>query len=325
MNQTLFIARRGPAWDQLESLLASAGVRGVRRLQPDQVEQLGRLYRWVTSDFAYAQGHAFDPKLQAYLNRLVARAHAAVYRGSVESGRERLTHFFSRTFPQEFRRSFWYVATCIALTVCSAMLAYAIVAAHPDKAFALLPSEMVPAHIQKSLHDSNFAVKPEESAAMSALIITNNIKVSVVAFGGGMTLGILTAYIIIFNGLMLGGMGALFAHAGFGFDFWATVAPHGLIELTAIQISGAAGLLLAAAVIAPGRRHRGDALRENGRRAGTLIAGVAAMLCVAGTIEGFFSPLRFAPEIRIAVGALTGVAMLAYFSLAGTAKVTRAA
>ena len=74
------------------------------------------------------------------------------------------------------------------------------------------------------------------------------------AFAGSITLGVLTLWIIAYNGLMLGGVGALFANAGFGYDFWATVAPHGVIELTAIQIAGAAGLLIAA-----GRRVSRDA------------------------------------------------------------------
>ena len=94
---------------------------------------------------------------------------------------------------------------------------------------------------------------------MSAMIIANNIKVAIVAFAGSVTLGALTVYIIGFNGLMLGGMAALFTNAGFGEDFWATIAPHGVIELTAIQIAGAAGLLIAAGALFPGRRRRRDA------------------------------------------------------------------
>ena len=155
---------------------------------------------------------------------------------------------------------------------------------------------LVPENIRKSLHDSNFAVDPSFAPTMSAAIITNNVKVAIIAFAGSITLGALTVYIIAFNGLMLGGMGALFTNAGFGYDFWATVAPHGVIELTAIQIAGAAGLLIAAAAIYPGRLAGGATLIvANARRAGTLILGVASMLIVAGTIEAFVSPRRW-PE-----------------------------
>jgi uncharacterized membrane protein SpoIIM required for sporulation len=119
---------------------------------------------------------------------------------------------------------------------------------------------------------------------------------------------------------MLGGVGALFANAGFGADFWATVAPHGFIELTAIQISGAAGLLVSAGILAPGRLRRRDAIAQAGRRAGVLVAGVFAMLCVAGTIEGFFSPLRLPASSRIAFGIVTAVGLVLYFTYAGRSR-----
>lgn len=318
MDQRSFVRRRGPAWEKLELLLARCSDRGLRRLDGAEIFELGRLYRWVTSDLAYAQGHAFDAQLQHYLNRLTARAHAQVYGTSAESGGGRVARFLTRTFPREFRRSFVYIGTCIALTVVWAIVAYAVVSARPGDAFALLPDSFVPAHITKSLHDSNFAFGPQASAAMSSQIITNNIRVAVLAFAAGIvTLGIGTIYLIVLNALMVGALGALYAQAGFGADFWATIAPHGFIELTAIQIAGGAGLVIAAAALFPGRRRRRDAIAEAGRRAGILIAGVAAMLCVAGTIEGFFSPLRFPAGVRTSVGIVTGVLLILYFTLAG--------
>ena len=140
------------------------------------------------------------------------------------------------------------------------------------------------------------------------------------AFAGGITLGIGTIYIIAFNGLMLGGIGALFTNAGFGRDFWITVAPHGFIELTAIQIAGAAGLLLAAGIVYPGRLRRRDAIVANARRAGVLVAGVASMLVVAGTIEGFFSPRRLPESIRLDFGLVTAALLLLYFGFAGRTR-----
>jgi uncharacterized membrane protein SpoIIM required for sporulation len=137
------------------------------------------------------------------------------------------------------------------------------------------------------------------------------------AFAGGMTLGIVTIWVVLNNGLMVGGTGALFASRGFGTDFWATIAPHGVIELTAIQIAASAGLLLTQAILMPGRLRRSDALRENARRAGVLMIGVAVMLVVAGTIEGFVTPQRTSELFRFSVGGLTAVLLTAYFTFAG--------
>ena len=326
MNQREFVKARGGAWNDLEALLARAGRRGLRGLDADELFTLGRLYRWVTSDLAYAQGHRFDAQLQHYLNRLTARAHAYVYGGTVESWRGRIWTFFARTFPAEVRRSWMYVGGCIVLTILWALVAYAVVARNPADAYALLPESVVPPHIAKSLHDSNFAFGPSESAAMSSFIITNNIRVAILAFGAGIvTLGAGTIYLIVFNALMVGALAALFAQAGFGPDFWATIAPHGFIELTAIQIAGGAGLVIAAGTLFPGRLRRRDSIAIAGRRAGVLFAGVAAMLCVAGIIEGFFSPLRYPMNVRADVGIATGVLLLAYFGFAGRATASRAA
>lgn len=289
----------------------------MRALSTDEISELGRLYRAATSDLAYAQGRGYDRSLLEYLNRLVARAHAHVYARAPEGSMRRIADFYARVFPEEFRRSLPYVALCTAITVACAVVAYVLVRQHPADAYALLPKSLVSEQIRKSLHDSNFAVDPSFGPAMSAMIIANNVKVAIIAFAGCITLGALTVYIIAFNGLMLGGMGALFTNAGFGGDFWATIAPHGIIELTAIQIAGAGGLLIAAAAIYPGRTRRRDLIVLNARRAGTLILGVASMLIVAGTIEAFVSPRRLPASVRIAVGLFTAAMLVLYFTSAG--------
>jgi uncharacterized membrane protein SpoIIM required for sporulation len=317
VTQATFVERRTAAWRTLDALLTRANRRGLRRLQPEDVEQIGQLYRAVTSDLAYASGRGYDARLIVYLNRLVARAHAYVYGNASTTGWQRFARFYTQSFPREFRRSFGYIAVCTAITIAAAVVAYVLVRTHPGDAYALLPDQLIPAQIKKSLHDSNFAFDPSSSPAMASAIITNNVRVAIMAFAGCVTLGLLTLWIILFNGLMLGGVGALFTNAGFGTDFWATVAPHGVIELTAIQIAGAAGLLISAGIVAPGRMRRRDAIAAAARRAGVLIAGVASLLLVAGSIEGFFSPLRLPAQDRISVGILTAVLLIAYFGFAG--------
>jgi uncharacterized membrane protein SpoIIM required for sporulation len=317
MTQAGFVDKRSRTWERLDSLVVRAGRRGVRALDAGEIAELGRLYRATTSDLAYAQGREFDPQLLEYLNRLTARAHAHVYGGSAQTGSARIGRFYRETFPREFRRSFSYVAICAAITIAFSVVAFTVIRNHPAQAYALLPKTLIPDEIRKSLHDSNFAFDQDFAPAMSAMIVANNVRVAILAFAGSVTLGALTVYIIAYNGLMLGGLGALFANAGFGYDFWATIAPHGVIELTAIQIAGAAGLLIAAGVLYPGRARRRDAVVANAHRAGTLILGVASMLIVAGTIEGFISPQRWPPEIRILIGLATAVALVLYFGFSG--------
>jgi len=317
MLQATFVERRKPGWDRLENLLKIVERRGLRKLAPEDIVEFGRLYRWVTSDLAFADGRNFDPGLQAYLHRLTARAHAHVYGNAADGGWQRVFAFVTDYFPNEVRRSKWYILTCAALTIVAAALSYWLVAGNPVNAYVVLPGEMLHT-IHKSLHDSNFAFPRDLGPLMSTAIIENNIRVAVFAFGLGIvTLGTGTVWVILQNGIMLGGYGALFTNAGFGYDYWATIAPHGVFELTAIQVAGGAGLLLAAAVFNPGRLRRVDALTRNARRAGTLALGVCLMLVCAGIIEGNFSPQRFPADLRLAMGAVCAVVLVWYFGFVG--------
>ena len=316
MRERVFVARRQDGWEQLEALLRHVDRFGLRRLSADQLQELALRYRSATTDLAAAQSRDYSESTRGYLNRLTARAHAYVYAGSARDGWSRLVEFFGVTFPSEVRRSAGPILACTAVFVIAAVIAYWLVAIRPLNVYALLSPGMIPI-VEKPLHDSNFAFDRSYSPAVASAIISNNIMVAMYAFAGGMTLGYFTIYSILENGLMVGGLGALFAAKGFGLDFWATVAPHGVIELTSIQIAGGAGLLLAQAVIAPGRLRRIDALKANARRAGALALGVIALLCVAGTIEGFVSPQRTSIEFRIAFGALTAVLLTAYLGFAG--------
>jgi len=317
MTQATFVERRRSGWQRLEDLLKTVERHGLRKLAPEDIEEFGRLYRWVTSDLAFADGRSFDPQLRAYLHRLTARAHAYVYGSAAQGGWDRVIAFVSDAFPNEVRRSKWYIIACAAVFLLAAVLSYWLVASNPINAYVVLPGDMLHT-IHKSLHDSNFAFDRDLSPLMSTLIIQNNIRVAMFAFAGGALLGVPTAWMIWENGVMLGGYGALFANAGFGYDFWATVAPHGVFELTAIQIAGGAGLLLAEPVFNPGRLSRVDALTRNARRAGVLFLGVCLMLACAGLIEGFFTPQR-APsaELRLAVGAVCAVILVVYFGFVG--------
>jgi len=316
MRERNFVGRRQEGWDRLEALLAAVERGGLRALEPAQLQELALLYRAATSDLAAAKTRGYEPELTAYLNRLTARAYTVVHADAARGGWRNVATFFTQTFPREVRHSWRIIAGTSALFIAAWIVAYWLVAANPMNAYALLPAEEIPS-ISKSLHDSNFGFDRAYAPAMSTMIITNNIKVAMIAFAGGMTLGILTLWAILNNGLMVGGLGALFASKGFGTDFWATIAPHGVIELTSIQIAGAAGLLLAQAVIAPGRLRRIDALKANARRAGVLMIGVAGLLVIAGTIEGFVTPQRTSELFRFGVGALTAAFLIAYLGLAG--------
>jgi uncharacterized membrane protein SpoIIM required for sporulation len=316
MREARFLRTRHERWQQLERLLATVDRRGMRALSREEIEELALGYRAATSDLALANGRGYGAAVVGYLNRLATRARAYVYLGTTRSGWSRATRFVTHAFPREVRRSWVPIAVCILITIVSAVLSYHAITTNPANAYAFLsPSEISP--IKQRLHDSNFGFNRQFSSAMASFIITNNIKVAAIAFAGGITAGLVTLFVILQNGLMVGGLGALYANAGFGSDFWATISPHGVIELTAIQVAGGAGLLLALGIVAPGRLRRTEAIARNARRAMTLVVGVAGMLVVAGTIEGFISPQRLPESARFGIGGVTAVVLAWYLLFAG--------
>jgi uncharacterized membrane protein SpoIIM required for sporulation len=99
--------------------------------------------------------------------------------------------------------------------------------------------------------------------------------------------------------------------------------PHGATELLAICLAGAAGYMLASAIIVPGRLRRATALKRVGGPALTIELGCMVMLVIAGVIEGFVSPSAIDYPTRIGV-LLASIALWAlYFFGAGRTRGAR--
>ncbi|XPM58840.2 MAG: stage II sporulation protein M [Leptolyngbya sp. IPPAS B-1204] len=143
----------------------------------------------------------------------------------------------------------------------------------------------------------------------------NNIRVSFVAVAGGITAGLLTTYVVLINGVLLGTIGALVGQHNLAFPFWAFVFPHGSLELPAIFLAVAAGFLIARAILFPGQYRRVDALKLYGQQAAQLVFGIVPLLVIAGAIEGFFSPSPLVPDlIKYLVGIGLLVGLIYYFN-----------
>jgi uncharacterized membrane protein SpoIIM required for sporulation len=83
-------------------------------------------------------------------------------------------------------------------------------------------------------------------------------------------------------------------------------------------LSGAGGLKIGLALIAPGRQRRADALKEASQNAVRLLYGAAALTFSAAFIESLWSPSRTLPfELKIGVGIAVWVVLLSYFLFAG--------
>jgi uncharacterized membrane protein SpoIIM required for sporulation len=197
----------------------------------------------------------------------------------------------------------------------SALASFVAVQLDPALGYDLLTDEFIdfdPATAE-NLHDIPSLARP----VVSSMIISNNIQVTLLAFGFGLTAGIGTTVLLLFNGIHLGSVAGWMTLHGKERALWGWIMPHGATELLAICLAGGAGYLLASALVAPGRLRRATALKKIGGQALTIELGCMVMLVIAGLIEGFVSPSSIDYPSRIGV-LLASLALWAiYFLVAG--------
>lgn len=319
MTPERFTRQRQQDWNRLASLV-TIGESSVQRLSREQIAEIGRLYRATTSDLALAQRDFPTHRIASYLNQLVARAHAVIYRSRPLSV-SGITDFFTTNLPRLFRQNVRFVLIAALLFCIPAVAAGIAAAIQPRTALSLLPSDvhsLIPMIEDRELWVD---IPIDERPYASSAILTNNIQVSFLAFAGGVAAALPTVYVMIFNGLLIGVITGLTMHYGVGGELWAFVIGHGVIELSMIFIAGGAGLKLGWAIIHPGYRKRTDALADAAREAITLVMGCAVFLVLAGIIEGFISPNETIPTpVKWMVGIGSGVLLYAYLLLAGRTR-----
>jgi len=319
-----FIESRKARWERLESLIRNLERGGPKRSMVWNPLELARLYREATADLArlqiYREDRVHPEDLEIYLNQLVGRAYAQIYRSPPPQWASLWTYLRS-TFPATFRKTAPW--TLMAFGVFLIGGAYGFLITLLDESFIplIVPPQLIrQVEEGKVWFDSILAIRP----LASSLIMRNNISVCFLAFALGMTFGLGTIYIMAFNGVMLGALASLCHLNGLDVAFWSFVLPHGVIELTTIFISGGAGFLLSTALLFPGDLRRKDALIQRGRQAGRLILGCVPLLIAAGIIEGFFSPAPLPAGLKFFMAGLLLVLLFFYLLTPVTTEVPAA-
>ena len=312
MTVDRFVEDRRARWARLGNLIFEANGR-VERLAPDDVLELGRLYRSASSDLAVARrDFALDAATER-LNDLVAAAHALVYSEAPTSGR-RLRRFVLQELPASVRANSRFTAVSFAAFAIPLLATFAIGMLLPEIAATALPADTREHLAARRLWtDIPEGYRP----LVGPLIIINNVRVAIVAFAGGLTGGALTLYLLVANGAFLGTVLAVVQGYGLSGGLLTFTAAHGPLEISCIVLSGGAGLRLAWALLRPGDRSRGDALRLAGAQAIRVMLLIVPALGVAGLIEAFLSPTDAPIAVKVTVGLVAGLALWGYVALVG--------
>jgi uncharacterized membrane protein SpoIIM required for sporulation len=326
-----FETRNAPLWQELEALLDRAeGKKPDKKTRnknapkgktpPLDGARLAELYRRSCEHLALAQARAYPIHLTQRLESLTQRAHRLIYRRH-DYGLARLKHLVLVGFPQSVRAHRWYL---LAATLLFAVPLLAVGwATWRDPGFILHLADAQQAQEYDRMYDeSAHALGRMRDAStdwqMFGFYVMHNIGIGFQCFAGGLFAGIGSVFFLVFNGAQIGGVAGYLTARGHSENFYSFVVTHGAFELTAIVLSGAAGLRLGHALLAPGRRTRLEALKHAAGDAIVVVYGVIGMLLLAAAIEAFWSSARWVmPQVKYGVGAACWALVVAYLGWQG--------
>jgi uncharacterized membrane protein SpoIIM required for sporulation len=317
-----FRREREATWVELERLLALVDKKGVRRLTAEEAMRLPVLYRATLSSLSVARSISLDRNLLEYLESLAARAYFAVY-GTRRHLRETVADFLVWRFPAAVRRFRWHMALATAFLLLGSLAGFFITAENPDRFYTFVDADLAggrgpsasTAELRAVLYDEGSVA--DALASFASFLFTHHARIGMFAYALGFLAGLPLFLLIFTNGLMLGAFGALYQSRGLSIDFWGWVLPHGITELGAVVLCGGAGLVLAQALVFPGRSTRLRNLAEGGRRAAVVVIGAVILFFIAGLIEGIFRQTVHSVPVRYGLAGFTAAWWIFYFGWVG--------
>ena len=319
LKSSRFRYERQKSWVNLEALLAIVQKKGLNGLSATQVAQLPALYRSAVSSLSVARAISLDKNLLDYLESLVSRAYLCVYANQRFSW-DVIRDFFLVKFPASVQRFGWHILISTLVLFSGVAVSFALTNADIGRYETFVPAAMAggrtPDSKTEELRDAIYS-EIQDSGALTMFashLFTNNAKVSILCFALGFLAGVPVIILLFYNGLMLGAMIALYHSRGLGMEFTAWVAGHGVTELLAVILSGAAGLALAQGLLFPQRFRRVDSLAIQGRAVAPMIVGAVLMLVLAAIIEGYLRQMLPLTSVRWAIAAVTGAFWLWYLA-----------
>jgi uncharacterized membrane protein SpoIIM required for sporulation/uncharacterized RDD family membrane protein YckC len=311
------VARKSARWDEFQAMATRAARAGLDSFAAEELPAFAARYREIAADLARARTYRASPPVQSRLERLVSAGHNALYRDERRTGL-RVWRFIARECPAgviEARRTVLLAFLMFALPAAGGFL---LLREKPALAQEVLPEVMLERaeagrtrqQEGKGYVQAEFSRRP----LMASAIMTNNIQVAFYCFAGGIFAGVGSLVLLAYNGLSIGAISGHFANVGLLGYLWTFVIGHGVLELFAIWVAGAAGFLLGKAFIAPGNLSRGEALTLAGRLALRMIGTVVVLLILAGLIEGFVSAGTRPLSWRLGVSGASLLFLVAYLA-----------
>jgi uncharacterized membrane protein SpoIIM required for sporulation len=309
-----FVAGSLPRWRELEQLLPAG--RSLTALPPSDIGRVAALYRSLCADLSRARSLGCAQDVLDHLDALAARSHNLLY-ARTSRRRVRLGRLLLADFPRALRASRLFLAVSAAAFLLPMAFGLAATLASEDFAASVVPPEQLERLTEAYAEGFATGRAGGDDVAMAGFYVYNNVGISFRCFATGILFGLGSLFYLVYNGLLLGTVTAWVGSHGAGLNLVTFICGHGPFELTAIVISGAAGLRMGWALVETRGMSRLASLRAEAPALVALVGGVAAMLVVAAVIEGFWSPSSLPMQVKWAFAATMSFAVASFLIMAG--------
>lgn len=305
--------------EELEALLNSAE-QAPRRLGFDDLRRLARLYRLGSARLAMLRSRQrSDAQAIRYLNALCVRAYTHL---QIAPRRERSpARFLLAEFPATLAATAWFQALAAFVLVSGGLAGVTLPAENPAALSACIPASMYSPDLLQRLASSaaaraNFlAHRPVAfglKSIFSASLFVHNTQVGLLAFASGILAGLPTLILDFYNGITVGAFVWIFSRDRAWPLFWAWLLPHAIPELLAVVLCSTGGLVMAKAVLAPGRQGAAAALRAAARPALQMVFAALPLFVAAAGIESFLRQSELSTGARFAAATIAVGAIVSY-------------
>ncbi len=304
MKETKFIEQNKEKWADFEQMFRED------RRDPDK---LNDLFVQITDDLSYARTFYPNRSVRMYLNTLAQRVFHNIYRGK-RFPAERLRLFWTDELPQLM----WTSRKALLLSFSIFALAFGIGVVssiiNPDFARVILGDQYVDMTLQNIEKGDPMAVYKESGPfGMSVGIAANNLFVALRTAILGVLASLGTVFIMLYNGIMVGAFQYFFIEQGVFWPSFLSIWIHGTLEISAIIIAGAAGLVAGSGLLFPGTYRRSQAFQITMRRGLKIFVGVAPIIVLAAIFEGFFTRVTETPDFIRGLFILTSLFFVLWY------------
>ena len=306
MQEVLFLKQNAEKWQEFEKLIDKS-----EKVDPDKLTDL---FIELTDDLSFAQTFYPESKITIYLNQLTSKVHQKIYKNKKEDS-SRILNFWKIELPLLMNKAHRYMVYSFAIFFVSVLIG-SISSANDDTFVRLiLGDHYVNMTLENISKDDPMAVYKKMNEVEMFLGITfNNIRVSLFAFVAGFFVSVGTVLLLFYNGVMLGAFHYMFFENDLLFTSMLTIWIHGTLEISAIIIAGAAGIIMGNSLLFPGTYSRLASFRKGAKNGLKIVIGLIPVFIAAGLLESFVTRHTEMPlSISLGIILLSLILVIFYF------------